>query len=169
MSLLWALLFRVQFPFHWLTTFLYIQPKNHSEETLLYVGQWEGDRKLKARMRRKIQKQVSYYWKDQEQRKVLFFSHMWKWIQWLLVCFQVCYRKLWFLLWGRMTAMNSCYVIICNCSELQSVSYSPQHYDPQMLSSPWSPVWWICNSYFMSPRRSVFSLHLSEIAFKVPY
>lgn len=58
------------------------------------MGQKEGGRKLKARMRRKIQKQVSYYWKGQEQRKVLVFSHMWKWIQWLLVCFQACYRKL---------------------------------------------------------------------------
>lgn len=74
MSLLWALLFISISLID--STFLYIQPRNHSEKTLLYMGQREGGKKLKARMKRRIQKQMSCYRKAQEQRKVLVFSHV---------------------------------------------------------------------------------------------
>lgn len=66
----------VQFMFLTDSTFLCIQPRNHNEETLLYMEQREGVRKLKAMMKRKIQTQISCYWKGQEQRKVQFFSHI---------------------------------------------------------------------------------------------
>lgn len=82
MSLLSTLLFGVQFPFHYTgSTSLYVLHKDNSQGTTvrrhLYMGQREGGRKMKARMKRKIQrKQFSCYWKGQEQRKLLFFSHM---------------------------------------------------------------------------------------------
>lgn len=147
---------------------------------LLYMGQREGRRKVKARMRRKFQrKQVSHCWKGQGQMECLFFSHL------FCGAYESC-GSLWFYE-GFKFVVGSCdlwykaewlfhryYKIACNFKGLASMSPF-QSYVPHMLMihTCSAHLEFFTDGYLLhiSPLSSrMFSLLLLlELASKVPY
>lgn len=163
-SLFWELLFRVQFPFHWLAALFF----TYSQGTIVrkHLSTWGRGREAEN---------WRQGWREKFKPKFLATGRAKKRGNYCfsLTCVEmdpvavggpkfpsVLQKTVISGIRQNDCLMNGCYMITCNCSGLQSLSYSPQYYDPQMLSPPWTLAWRIPNSYFTSPRGSVSSLAL---------